>query len=199
MVQHGSERWLVAPYGEVSWVQNARAAGRVWLARGRRREECEIAEVNPIEAGPVLLEYVTMEPITRPFFDAPVGAPVAAFAANAATHPGLLTTAEGWLPTKSDEEECYDGSGDSYLEVLEVRRQVLGDAYVDANLAESDEFMMTFQRLVTEQVWGRAWSGTALDKKTKSLLTIGILSGAWPVSGGRDLHERCLGLWRNGR
>ena len=52
---------------------------------------------------------------------------------------------------------------ETYLNGLELRRQVLGDAYVDANLAESDDFMMTFQRLVTEQVWARAWSGTALD------------------------------------
>ena len=51
---------------------------------------------------------------------------------------------------------------ETYLKGLEVRRQVLGDSYVDANLGESDDFMMTFQRLVTEQVWGRAWSGTAL-------------------------------------
>ena len=65
---------------------------------------------------------------------------------------------------------------ETYLKGLELRRQVLGDAYVDANLAASDDFMMTFQRLVTEQVWGRAWSGTALDKKTKSLLTLGILA-----------------------
>jgi 4-carboxymuconolactone decarboxylase len=65
---------------------------------------------------------------------------------------------------------------DTYLKGLELRRQVLGDAYVDANLAESDDFMMTFQELVTEQVWGRAWGGTALDKKTKSILTLGILA-----------------------
>ena len=87
VVQHGSERWLVAPYGEVSWVRNARAAGRVWLERGRRREECEVAEVSPTEAGAVLHEYVAMEPITRPFFAAPVNAPVDAFAADAAMHP----------------------------------------------------------------------------------------------------------------
>ena len=87
VVQHGSERWLVAPYGEVSWVQNARAAGRVWLQRGRRREECQIAEVSATEAGPVLRDYVSIEPITGPFFDAPVNAPVAAFAAEAAKHP----------------------------------------------------------------------------------------------------------------
>ena len=90
VVQRGSERWLVAPYGEVSWVQNARAAGRVRLARGRRSEECEIAEVSPAEAGPVLLEYVTMEPITRPFFGTAVNAPVAAFAIDAAKHPVFL-------------------------------------------------------------------------------------------------------------
>jgi deazaflavin-dependent oxidoreductase (nitroreductase family) len=90
VVQHGSERWLVAPYGDVSWVQNARAAGRVWLSRGRRREECEIAEVSPRAAGPILREYVTMEPITQPFFGAPVSAPVAAFTADAANHPVFL-------------------------------------------------------------------------------------------------------------
>jgi 4-carboxymuconolactone decarboxylase len=65
---------------------------------------------------------------------------------------------------------------DTYLKGTELRRQVLGDAYVDANLAESDDFMMTFQELVTEQVWGRAWGGTALDRKTKSILTLGILA-----------------------
>ncbi len=63
-----------------------------------------------------------------------------------------------------------------YLRGLELRRQVLGDAYVDKNLEESDDFMMTFQELLTEQVWGRAWSGTALDMRTKSILTLGILA-----------------------
>jgi len=90
VVQHASERWLVAPYGDVSWVHNARAAGRVWLSRGRRREECEIAEVSQTAAGPILQEYVTMEPITRPFFGASVDTPVAAFAADAAKHPVFL-------------------------------------------------------------------------------------------------------------
>ena len=39
---------------------------------------------------------------------------------------------------------------------LEKRKQVLGEKYVDANLAGSDEFMMTFQRAVTELAWGYA-------------------------------------------
>ena len=58
---------------------------------------------------------------------------------------------------------------------LRIRREVLGDEFVDANLADSDEFMMSFQRLVTELAWARAWAGEALDRKTKSLLSLGIL------------------------
>jgi len=60
---------------------------------------------------------------------------------------------------------------------LETRRQVLGAKYVDANLAGSDDFMMTFQHAVTELAWGYAWSRPGLDQKTRSILTLGILAG----------------------
>jgi 4-carboxymuconolactone decarboxylase len=43
--------------------------------------------------------------------------------------------------------------------------------------AGSDEFMMTFQRAVTELAWGYAWSHPGLDQKTRSILTLGILAG----------------------
>jgi 4-carboxymuconolactone decarboxylase len=61
---------------------------------------------------------------------------------------------------------------------MEIRREVLGNEYVDNNLAGSDEFMMTFQRIVTELAWGYAWNGTALNKKTKSMLSIAILAAS---------------------
>ena len=61
---------------------------------------------------------------------------------------------------------------------LEIRREVLGDAFVDANLADTDEFMMKFQHLVTELAWARAWGGPCLDRKTKSLLSLGILAAS---------------------
>jgi 4-carboxymuconolactone decarboxylase len=60
---------------------------------------------------------------------------------------------------------------------LETRRQVLGAKYVDANLAGADAFMMTFQRAVTELAWGYAWSRPGLDRKARSILTLGILAG----------------------
>jgi 4-carboxymuconolactone decarboxylase len=66
---------------------------------------------------------------------------------------------------------------DLFEKGLEKRRQVLGAKYVDANLSGSDDFMMTFQRAVTELAWGYAWSRPGLDQKTRSILTLGILAG----------------------
>lgn len=83
--EHG--RWLVAPYGEVGWVRNARTAGRITLSRGRHRETFNVVPVLPDVAGPVLKKYATDVPITRPFFDARWDAPVAQFVAEAGRHP----------------------------------------------------------------------------------------------------------------
>jgi 4-carboxymuconolactone decarboxylase len=66
---------------------------------------------------------------------------------------------------------------DLFEKGLKKRKQVLGDKYVEANLAGSDEFMMTFQRAVTELAWGYAWSRPGLDQKTRSILNLGILAG----------------------
>jgi len=60
---------------------------------------------------------------------------------------------------------------------LNRRREVLGAEYVERNLAAADDFMMTFQRAVTELAWGYAWSRPGLDQKTRSILTLGILAG----------------------
>ena len=87
LVQHGGERWLVAPYGERSWVKNARAAGRVELRRGRVRTDVAVEELAPGERAAILRAYVERVPIVEKFFDAPRGAPEEAFAAEAARHP----------------------------------------------------------------------------------------------------------------
>ena len=58
---------------------------------------------------------------------------------------------------------------------LAVRREVLGADFVDTNLRDTDEFMMTFQRIVTEWAWGYAWSRPGLDRKTRSMLNLALL------------------------
>src|SRR5437773_3072927 len=67
-VDHGGRRWLVAPYGPVSWVHNARAAGRVSLTRRRDTRDYTIREAPPDEAGPILQRYVRLAPSARAYF-----------------------------------------------------------------------------------------------------------------------------------
>jgi deazaflavin-dependent oxidoreductase (nitroreductase family) len=87
LVEEGGQRWLVAPYGEVAWVRNARAAGQVTLSRGRHAQTVTIVELDRAERAPVLKRYVTDVPITRPFFDARPESPLEAFAQEAHRHP----------------------------------------------------------------------------------------------------------------
>lgn len=87
LVESPRGRWLVAPYGEVGWVRNVRAAGRVTLRRGRRAETVDVIEVGTAESAPVLKQYAREVPITRPYFEARPDDPVDAFRREAARHP----------------------------------------------------------------------------------------------------------------
>ncbi len=88
LVEENGTRWLVAPYGEVGWVKNARAAGEVTIRRGRKIETLKIIELNdPKESASILKKYVQVAPITRPYFDTHYAAPAEAFANEAAKHP----------------------------------------------------------------------------------------------------------------
>ena len=59
---------------------------------------------------------------------------------------------------------------------LKIRREVLGPDYVDGSIAKADDFMMAFQRITTEWCWGYAWSREGLDRKTRSMLNLAMLT-----------------------
>ena len=86
-VEYGDKMWLVAPYGPVTWVHNARANGRVTLRYGRAKADYAVREVGAAEAGPVLKRYVAVATKTRPQFDAKPDSPVEDFVAEAGRHP----------------------------------------------------------------------------------------------------------------
>src|SRR4029453_14638312 len=85
--ENDGKRWLVAPYGPVSWVHNARAAGHIELTRRWKTQVYTIREVSGEEAGPILKLYVGIASATRPYFQADPHAPVEDFVAEAAYHP----------------------------------------------------------------------------------------------------------------
>jgi deazaflavin-dependent oxidoreductase (nitroreductase family) len=89
IVRLDGKRYLVAPYGRVAWVFNARAAGRVTLSRGRRSELLRIRELDAEEAGPILKRYLAQAPVVLPYFRAKTSSPVEDFIAEADDHPAF--------------------------------------------------------------------------------------------------------------
>lgn len=59
---------------------------------------------------------------------------------------------------------------------LPIRREVLGTEYVDGSLARADDFMMPFQRLTTAWGWGAAWGDPTLERRTRSMLNLAMLT-----------------------
>lgn len=60
---------------------------------------------------------------------------------------------------------------------MRVRRDVLGDAHVDAAATAATELDGDFQRFITESVWGGVWSRPELDRRSRTLVTIALLAG----------------------
>lgn len=65
---------------------------------------------------------------------------------------------------------------DIFNEGLKLRREVLGGEYVDRSLASANDFTMAFQRITTEWCWGYTWGRSGLDRRTRSLLNLAMLT-----------------------
>jgi 4-carboxymuconolactone decarboxylase len=59
---------------------------------------------------------------------------------------------------------------------LEIRKAVLGEAYVNNALKNADSFNKPFQELVTEYCWGAVWGREELPHKTRSMLNLAMIS-----------------------
>ena len=58
---------------------------------------------------------------------------------------------------------------------LEVRRAVLGEAYVERTQARLSPFNFDFQDFITRTAWGDVWQRPGLQRKTRSLLTLAMM------------------------
>ncbi|WP_377828992.1 carboxymuconolactone decarboxylase family protein [Bradyrhizobium lupini] len=59
---------------------------------------------------------------------------------------------------------------------LEVRKAVLGEAYVDNALKTVDDFNRPFQEMLNEYCWGTVWGREELPRKTRSMLNIAMIA-----------------------
>ncbi len=88
-------RYLVAPYGPVGWVKNARVAGEVSLTRGDRTERFTVRELGPEEAVPLLRKYLREIKAVRPYFDVSADSPEGEFRGIAPSKPVFELTPRG--------------------------------------------------------------------------------------------------------
>ncbi len=73
-------------------------------------------------------------------------------------------------------------TGDNrYEKGMAVRREVLGDAWVDRSLKNRNEFNTEFQEMITRMVWGEIWTRPGLDRRTRRCMVLAtmIALGRW--------------------
>jgi 4-carboxymuconolactone decarboxylase len=67
-------------------------------------------------------------------------------------------------------------SDESHDAGMEVRREVLGDAHVDRAIEQTTEFTAPFQDFITRYAWGGVWTREGLDHRTRSVITLSVLT-----------------------
>ena len=78
---------------------------------------------------------------------------------------------------------------------LAIRKEVLGEEYVDAALAKSDDFNRDFQHMVTEHCWGGTWGHGVLTKQQRSILNLGMLAA---LNRQHEFKLHLMGALTNG-
>lgn len=78
---------------------------------------------------------------------------------------------------------------------LKTRREVLGAAYVDSSIAKANDFNWPMQELVTEYCWDEIWNRPGLDRRSRSILNLGMISA---LNRPHELKLHVRGALTNG-
>lgn len=78
---------------------------------------------------------------------------------------------------------------------LKTRQAVLGEEYVERSLKAADDFSWPAQQLATEYCWDEIWNRPDLDKRSRSLLNLGMISA---LNRPHELKAHIRGALNNG-
>ncbi len=78
---------------------------------------------------------------------------------------------------------------------LATRREVLGAEYVDKSIASADDFNRPMQELVTEYCWGEIWNRPGLDRRTRSIINLAMLTA---LNRPHEIKLHVVGALNNG-
>src|SRR5436190_1594003 len=83
----------------------------------------------------------------------------------------------------------------TYEKGLAIRKEVLGEAYVNNALKNVDDFNRPFQELLTEYCWGACWGREELPRKTRSMLNLAMIA---ILNRPHELRAHLKGALTNG-
>ena len=84
---------------------------------------------------------------------------------------------------------------DAFEKGLKSRREVLGAEYVDQAIRNADDFNLPLQELVTEYCWNEIWNRPGLDRKTRSIVNLAMLTA---LNRPHELKLHVKGAINNG-
>jgi 4-carboxymuconolactone decarboxylase len=84
---------------------------------------------------------------------------------------------------------------DAFEKGLKTRREVLGAEYVDQAIRNADDFNLPLQELVTEYCWNEIWNRPGLDRKTRSIVNLAMLTA---LNRPHELKLHVKGAMNNG-
>ncbi len=84
---------------------------------------------------------------------------------------------------------------DAFEKGLKTRREVLGAEYVDQAIRNADSFNLPLQELVTEYCWNEIWNRPGLDRKTRSIVNLAMLTA---LNRPHELKLHIKGAINNG-
>lgn len=86
------------------------------------------------------------------------------------------------------DQKAYDAG-------MAMRRRVLGDVHVEKSLANVTAFTASMQDLVTEYCWGTVWTREGLDRRSRSILNLGLMTA---MNRTREFKLHVRGAITNG-
>lgn len=78
---------------------------------------------------------------------------------------------------------------------LAMRRQVMGDAFVERAMGSVDSLSEPLQRWINEHAWGSTWQRGGIELKTRSLVTVAFLTA---LGRSQELRGHLRGALNNG-
>lgn len=88
-----------------------------------------------------------------------------------------------------------DSDGTAIERGMMIRREVLGDDHVNRSMSAASDFTSSIQEYVTEICWGMVWSRPGLDRRTRSLINLAILTS---LNRMHEFSVHVRGAVRNG-